>query len=931
MGNKKRLTVSAILSVMLAAGLIPGGAGGDAYAASDAGKTLTPPSDVVFVDIPDNNFEERINDKSYYDSLYGADGTGGAGASGSSDRKSGMSVMAVSATQLSSFNWRTDWNSDTKLDQNPKYSPVFPTRDQGSFGSCWTFAATASAQGSLVVNGLASNSEANYLSPYHLVFATYNDYTFAADVQKSNSNMNTYAKAAMNGGGNSDMAGSALSKWFGPMPESSYKYPTKANPSAITALSSLSSNKYHLQYALNFPCPNDEKTGTASGKGAASVIPSQLAAIKNALYTYGPLATSYSADGTYKETGTNYGGSANGSTTYYQTAYGYANHAVTLVGWDDSVPASAFDNGSGIRPKGNGAFLIQNSWGGDWGDGGGFFWISYYDPSIGTSTYFSLYNTANSDTLYYWDDVGYAGADYYNLSWYSGKQINYMCNIFTVGTKQAAHQIHAASVYTPSPGTQYEVSVYKNPPAGNPTGGTALKIGMGGSTTMSYTSRFAGYNTIMFAQPQHLDAGDKFAVVIKVLTNNSDDSALTCEGVLFNYGGSNADHVTISAGQSYYSSDGKKWTDLSTTYATAGSGLGNFNIRAYTLGVAIKSIGLSSAYPVQTVYSVGEGFNYKVGKIQVNYADGTSNFYSLLNNNVSISGFDTKTVGQRTVTINFMGKTLSYKITVRNWTKVMSVSRIKGAPDTYSYDAEDKTHHVDLSAVIQPQDASDKKIDWSVKGPARIASTGTETARLTFTGAEGEVTVTAQSDDSKDIVTTARIDVVKKVTSIVSPIKTIYLKKGSSYTLPVDVYTGKTRVNAKLKYHSSNKKALSVSASGKLKAGSVSRRTKAKITVEALNGHKKTFTVYVVPEAVRLKSVSITGAPSSLKVGKYKQLKLKLGNASATNLTPKFSSSKKSVISVDKGGMIHALKKGKARITVHVGGRKAVTKYIKVT
>jgi uncharacterized protein YjdB len=172
--------------------------------------------------------------------------------------------------------------------------------------------------------------------------------------------------------------------------------------------------------------------------------------------------------------------------------------------------------------------------------------------------------------------------------------------------------------------------------------------------------------------------------------------------------------------------------------------------------------------------------------------------------------------------------------------------------------------------------------------------------------------------------------VAKKVTSIVSPIKTIYLKKNSSYKAVIKAYNGNTASDALLTYTSSVPKTLTVDKNGKLKARSVKKKTKVKVTVAAGNGYRKAITVYVVPKAKKLKSVKLAGAPSKLKVGRYKQLSVKLGTAAATNLTPKFSSSKKSVITVDSSGKIIAKKKGRARITVRVGGRKAVTKFIKV-
>ena len=53
---------------------------------------------------------------------------------------------------------------------------------------------------------------------------------------------------------------------------------------------------------------------------------------------------------------------------------------MVIVGWDDSYPRRNFGARYG-RPPGNGAFLVRNSWGASFGDGG-YFWVSYYDRSF---------------------------------------------------------------------------------------------------------------------------------------------------------------------------------------------------------------------------------------------------------------------------------------------------------------------------------------------------------------------------------------------------------------------------------------------------------------------------------------------------------------------------------------------------------------------
>lgn len=92
--------------------------------------------------------------------------------------------------------------------------------------------------------------------------------------------------------------------------------------------------------------------------------------IKEALCKYGPLAIAVQADNEfvgYKE------GLFTGFPSEPTNPDAKINHAITLIGWDDD----------------KGAWLIKNSWGGDWGSTGdygserGYMWIDYDSNNVG--------------------------------------------------------------------------------------------------------------------------------------------------------------------------------------------------------------------------------------------------------------------------------------------------------------------------------------------------------------------------------------------------------------------------------------------------------------------------------------------------------------------------------------------------------------------
>ena len=134
-------------------------------------------------------------------------------------------------------------------------------------------------------------------------------------------------------GGNSYMAAAYLLRWAGPVTEA-------ADPYAPYASS---------------PNPSPENAAVGTHVHEFLELPSRSGATDNddlkwAVMTYGAVYTSmYWKAAAFRDA----------SDAYYFSGSSGANHAVTLVGWDDAYPASRFAS----PPAGPGAFLVRNSWG----------------------------------------------------------------------------------------------------------------------------------------------------------------------------------------------------------------------------------------------------------------------------------------------------------------------------------------------------------------------------------------------------------------------------------------------------------------------------------------------------------------------------------------------------------------------------------------
>ncbi len=429
----------------------------------------------------------------------------------------------------------TSWDSRDK-------GLVTSVKNQSPFGTCWSFSFCAAAESSLIAQGYETKDSID-LSESHLVYFRDGNYVEDSTIPVQNDKRILPRNTFSYGGSHFD-AITTVSRWSGLTTEEKFSYQD------VVSLYNKSGSE--PAYDVNNMFEHDYELVSAQ-----IIDPSNVDAVKKSIMTYGATEMTMYYNSAYQVR-------TNSINYYYcydnltsSTGTMLVNHAVTVVGWDDTISATNFKK----TPAGDGAWLIKNSWGSTaWNDG--YFWMSYYDTNIYDFT----------------EVVVKPAGDYDNNYQYNGAMTSYNMqtsgNTFTIAnvfTANGAETVDACSFeiqkYAP-----YDcvVTVY-----GNVSDPEFLDEESTVGATATIHCEEEGFYTVKFDNPYQVKKGEKFAIAVKYKKLGTNKITVPVEPAE----ATATLEAYREAGQSYYY-NGWNWEDTADS-----SNFGNFTIKAYTSDV----------------------------------------------------------------------------------------------------------------------------------------------------------------------------------------------------------------------------------------------------------------------------------------------------------------------------------------------------------
>lgn len=741
---------------------------------------------------------------------------------------------------------------------------ITSVKDQNPWGACWAFAFQGTLEASLIKDGWSAGLD---LSEQHLGYFTYYR---TADLfgNTAGDQVQIYLsqkedKGYLDFGGNAQWAVMAMSSWTGAADESVSVYPR--NTASIRPLNNAVAyqDKVHLQ--------NAKWVGTRD-----------RTTMKQWILNYGASYISMVYEPTYINDNT---------AAYNYQGYGNMNHAVTLVGWNDTYSKDNFPEG--CKPINNGAWLAKNSYGSSWGDRG-YFWISYEDNYLNRSDSYAFVMEGeaadNYDHIYQYDGTIYDGYVRIQNGYSAG-------NIYKTASANANGEIlEAVSFMSETPNLSYKIQIYRNVrDQTNPTSGVPVF-----TSEQTGNVSYSGYYTIPLNEKVHLDKGERFSVVITFTNRSGTNVLLHIDKSDTSYSDM---HITnhTEAGQSFVGNkNGNVWYD--------GDQQGySVRMKAFTSKAAVPN-----PRPRVTLL---ERINLNKTNLTIN-KNGTSTLrvsYSpedtTVDKRVTWTSKDSKIAavdkngkvwglraGSTVITARVGNLTAKCKVTVKS-----PLNRIALTKQKLTLTPKMTSR---IKVIFYPSDTTDsRKITWS-SGNKKVATV--KNGVITAVGV-GETEIKAKVGKKKSAV--CKVSVKKPKVSLNRSSTVLYTGGKTSVILKADIRGASNKIS----WSSSDSRIAKVDKKGKVTAV---RKGTAFITATA-NKVKKTCKITVREPSLKLRHTAV-----NLKKNKTYAIK--------ANAVPKgkitYKSARPKVASVNRKGIVTGLRQGNTNITVKCNGIKRVIK-----
>jgi C1A family cysteine protease len=342
-----------------------------------------------------------------------------------------------------------DSNLPSKFDLRDEEG-VTSVKNQNPYGTCWAFATMASVESNL-------------------------KYTTGKDVDLSEINM-AIDRDGIDGldkGGNFFMSTSYFANGSGPVLEKDDPYPSYGEQPVDKDIPPI----YNINNCLLIPARKDSLDNSK---------------IKEAIMDNGAVGINYNHNDYYLGVD---------KVSYYSNEGKVSNHAVAVIGWDDNYPKEKFKN----TPSGDGAFIVKNSWGNNFGESG-YLYISYYDTSLGSSLIVTTKDI---------EDVNSVDNKYTYGKYCQNMNVKLFNNPFITNVHQVKSDelLNEVSLYTLSTNVPYEIYIDEDYKESNyPNGDISYILN---KKRKSGTLEYAGFNTIKFDNSIEVETGRRFMVAVK--------------------------------------------------------------------------------------------------------------------------------------------------------------------------------------------------------------------------------------------------------------------------------------------------------------------------------------------------------------------------------------------------------------------------------